>query len=116
MTHNIVEQFYRDYFRAPESRQLDVAQTKLNPDVKFCAAHPINDLYGPDKSHQGFLSPLKHALPDVERRLKLSSKASMMVDVGITRPATLSVCLRTNYLVFHQQEKPFIYAIPRWFV
>ncbi|CAH0536649.1 ester cyclase [Vibrio marisflavi] len=68
MTHNIVEQFYRDYFRAPESRQLDVAQTKLNPDVKFCAAHPINDLYGPDKSHQGFLSPLKHALPDVERR------------------------------------------------
>ena len=68
MSLNIIEQFYQQYFNATLSEQASVAQQALNPDVKWCVAHPVNDLNGPEAAHTSFLSPLVTAMPDVERR------------------------------------------------
>ncbi len=68
MSLNIIEQFYQQYFNATLSEQASVAQQALNPDVKWCVAHPVNDLNGPEATHTSFLSPLVTAMPDVERR------------------------------------------------
>ncbi|MCW8333311.1 nuclear transport factor 2 family protein [Vibrio paucivorans] len=68
MSLNIIEQFYRSYFQAPASEQANIANEALNPDVKWCVAHPINDLNGPESTNSEFLAPLAAALPDVERR------------------------------------------------
>ncbi|MGF1742383.1 ester cyclase [Vibrio profundum] len=67
MPHNIIEQFYQDYFHASENERLALASNYLNPDVRWSVAHPINDLRGPETAHNEFLSVLTHALPDVER-------------------------------------------------
>ncbi|ERB64760.1 hypothetical protein N779_13585 [Vibrio coralliilyticus OCN008] len=68
MSLNIIEQFYQQYFNATLSEQASVVQQSLNPDVKWCVAHPVNDLNGPEATHTSFLSPLVTAMPDVERR------------------------------------------------
>ncbi|USD31418.1 MULTISPECIES: nuclear transport factor 2 family protein [Vibrio] len=68
MSLNIIEHFYQRYFKASPNEQAIVAQQALNPDVKWCVAHPVNDLNGPDAAHTSFLSPLVTAMPDVERR------------------------------------------------
>ncbi|WP_019277687.1 ester cyclase [Vibrio coralliilyticus] len=68
MSLNIIEQFYQQYFNATLSEQASVAQQSLNPDVKWCVAHPVNDLNGPEATHTSFLSPLVTAMPDVARR------------------------------------------------
>lgn len=68
MSHNVVEQFFQDYFQVKEDQQLPTATSCLSPDIKCSVAHPINDLQGPEASHKHFLAPLKQALPDVERR------------------------------------------------
>lgn len=68
MSLNIIEQFYQNYFKAADKEQKQAALQALNPDVKWCVAHPVNDLNGPDATHESFLSPLVDALPDAERR------------------------------------------------
>ena len=68
MSLNIIEKFYQNYFTASQSEQAEVASNALNADVKWCVAHPVNDLNGPHAADEAFLAPLKHALPDAERR------------------------------------------------
>ncbi|MGF1702849.1 ester cyclase [Photobacterium makurazakiensis] len=68
MSHNIVEAFYQQFFTSSNDQQTSVAHNALNADVKWCVAHPVNDLNGPQSTLEAFLLPLQQALPDVERR------------------------------------------------
>lgn len=65
---NKIEPFYHDYFRASADEKASIAQQYLNPDVKWCVAHPVNDLNNPQSAHEQFLIQLQSALPDIERR------------------------------------------------
>ncbi|NOH31960.1 ester cyclase [Vibrio chagasii] len=68
MLNSLIENFYRTYFNAHSSERTQVAHEMLNADVKWCVAHPINDVSGVDATEQAFLLPLINSLPDVERR------------------------------------------------
>ena len=68
MLNSLIENFYKTYFNAHSSERTQVAHEMLNADVKWCVAHPINDVSGVDETEQAFLLPLINSLPDVERR------------------------------------------------
>lgn len=64
----VIEQFYAVLTAADANSNFDQARLLLNPDVVWCAAHPINDLQGQDEFLTNYWSPIKTALPDVERK------------------------------------------------
>lgn len=69
MLNNLIEQFYHDAAKATNEQALfEVAQNYLSQDVKWCVAHPINDLKGCQEVVSDFLKPLFNAMPDVERK------------------------------------------------
>ncbi len=68
---NLIESFYAA-LKAPSSsgkRSIEqTAQDFLHKDVRWSAAHPINNLQGPDQVVEEFLKPIMVALPDMERK------------------------------------------------
>ncbi|MBY8105068.1 ester cyclase [Vibrio fluvialis] len=68
MSLNVIEDFYQRYFSAHSVERTKVAHEMLNSDVKWCVAHPINEVAGIATAEQAFLGPLLDSMPDVERR------------------------------------------------
>lgn len=68
MSLNLIEDFYKRYFSANSQQRTRVAHEMLNTDVKWCVAHPINDVAGIEATKQAFLEPLLASMPDIERR------------------------------------------------
>ncbi len=64
----VIEQFYASLNAASAGGNFGAAHSLLDPNVVWCAAHPINDLQGQDEFFAKYWSPLKTALPDVERK------------------------------------------------
>lgn len=72
MTLNVIDNFYLRYFNAHPSERTAVVQEMLRSNVKWCVAHPINDLTGTKDTETNFLQPLLNALPDIERRSQIT--------------------------------------------
>jgi len=68
MQNNRIERFYREFTITQIDELLPLAQRYLSEDVRWCVAHPVNDLCGIEQVVEQFLKPLKRALPDIERR------------------------------------------------
>lgn len=68
MSLNLIENFYKRYFCANSELRTRIAHEMLNTDVKWCVAHPINDVAGIPATEQTFLEPLVDSMPDIERR------------------------------------------------
>ncbi len=68
MSPNLIENFYKRYFFASSVDRAGIARDMLNADVKWCVAHPINDIRGVLEVEEAFLKPLLASLPDIERR------------------------------------------------
>ncbi|MEH6590548.1 MAG: ester cyclase [Halioglobus sp.] len=65
---NVLAQLY-SVLAGGSADQIRAAATRLlHPQVRFCVAHPVNDLSGVDQVIEEFLLPLARALPDLERR------------------------------------------------
>ena len=65
---NLIESFYRELKDAGIEPLGAVATKYIAADVKWCVAHPVNDLAGRDQVIEQFLKPLLTAMPDVERK------------------------------------------------
>jgi predicted ester cyclase len=63
----LIERFYLELTRAGVDGINSVAEQYLAADVKWCVAHPVNDLSGRAQVIEQFLKPLLNALPDLER-------------------------------------------------
>ena len=59
----IVANFYNTLTNSDDVSQ---ALLFLDPDVLWCAAHPVNNLKGHDEFLARYWNPIKTALPDVE--------------------------------------------------
>ena len=64
----MIDALYQQYAAAKPEHRLGVVQEQLHTSMKWCVAHPVNDLASPEAVHTEFLAPLLQALPDVERR------------------------------------------------
>jgi predicted ester cyclase len=65
---NVIAQLYCALTGGSDSDIRTTAARLLHPQVRFCVAHPVNDLVGVDQVVEEFLLPLARALPDLERR------------------------------------------------
>ncbi len=70
----------------PVAEIADAFRAGYHADAEVCVTHPVNELAGPDAVIGQFWKPLRHALPDVERRLDI-------VAGGLYRGATWVGCL-----------------------
>lgn len=64
----VIDDFYAALSAANANSSDEATRLLLDPDVVWCAAHPINDLQGQDDFFSHYWSPIKTALPDVERK------------------------------------------------
>jgi predicted ester cyclase len=67
-TNNLIECFYRDLKVAGIESIDSIAEKYLSVDVRWCVAHPVNDLFGLDQVVKQFLKPLLMAMADIERK------------------------------------------------
>ncbi|MCY4527091.1 MAG: ester cyclase, partial [Anaerolineaceae bacterium] len=63
-----VQAAWRDLTLAPLAQLKAVLAAVYSEDADFHGTHPVNDLSGRDAIRRDFLEPLRHALPDLERR------------------------------------------------
>ncbi len=71
---------------APLAALREVIGTSYHADARINMSHPINVLSSPDASIDQFWGPLRHALPDVERRYDILAG-------GVDRDAVMVGCL-----------------------
>ena len=76
---NLIENLYRELKDAGIESLGAVTAKYIAADVKWCVAHPVNDLTGRDQVVEHFLKPLLMAMPDIERKpfVMLSAPDSM---------------------------------------
>ncbi len=65
---NLIERFYGELKDAGIDSLGAVAAKYIAADVKWCVAHPVNDLSGRDQVVELFLKRLLMAMPDMERK------------------------------------------------
>ena len=65
---NCIAQLYATLPVVPVAEQLASLERYLSPQVKWCVAHPVNELSGIESVAGEFLNPLLRALPELERK------------------------------------------------
>lgn len=64
----LIESFYAALTAVDAGSKYESARKLLGDNLIWCAAHPINDLLGQDEFFAKYWSPIRTALPDIERR------------------------------------------------